>query len=104
MSECKAARKRNDVRRQDVFACPIEFSGERHDRALASKADIVSAVRPKIAAARIQSDDAIARVHHMSAAVKRENSIGAAVDKEQSINPVDAKSTRIDDARIVAKS
>jgi hypothetical protein len=39
----------------------------------------------------------------MSVAVKRENPIGAAVDKEQSIHPVDPKSTRIDDARIVAE-
>src|ERR1700676_4151648 len=67
----KAAREGNNMGRQDIFACPVELSGERHDRSLAAEADIVSAVRPKIAAARIQPDDASARVHHMSVAVER---------------------------------
>ena len=73
MPECKAARERNDMGRQDVFAYPVELSPEGHDRSLATKADVVSAVRPKIAPARIQSDDASARVHHMSVAVERQN-------------------------------
>jgi hypothetical protein len=101
--ECKTARKWDDVRRQDVFACPVELSGESHDCAIPAEADIVSAVRPKISAAWIQSDDDIARTYHMSVAVKRENPIRSAVDIEQSIDPVDPKATRIDDARIVAE-
>ncbi len=103
MPECKAARERNDVRRQDVLAYPVELSREGHDRSLAAQADIVSAVRTKFAPARIQSDDASARVHHMSVAVERQDPIGAAVDEEQSIGPTAPKPARIDDARIGAE-
>jgi hypothetical protein len=71
MPECKSARERNDMRRQDVLAYPVELSREGHDCSLAAEADIVSAVRPKITPAWIQSDDASARVHHMSVAVER---------------------------------
>ena len=104
MPKCKAARERNDMGRQDIFACPVELSGEGHDRSLAAEADIISAVRPEIATARIQSDDASARVHHMSVAVERQNPIGAAVDEEQSVVPADPQPTRIDDARIAAEN
>ena len=89
--------------RQDVLAYSVELSGEGHDRSLAAEANIVSAVRPEIAAARIQSDDASARVHHMSVAVECQNPIGTAVDEEQSIDPTAPKSARIDDAGIAAE-
>src|SRR6267142_612674 len=104
MPECKAAREWNDMGRQDIFACPVELCGKGHDGSLAAEADIVPAVRPKIAAARIQSDDASARVHHMSVAVERQNPIGTAVDEEQSIVPADPQPARIDDARIAAEN
>src|SRR5438445_13517640 len=98
MPECKAARERNDMGRQDIFACPIKLSGEGHDRSLAAEANIISAVRPKIAAARIQSDDASARAHHMSVAVKCQNPIGTAVDEEQPNVPAVPHTYWIDDA------
>src|SRR5882762_9007948 len=104
MPECKAARERNDMGRQDIFAYPVELSGEGHDRSLAAEANIISAVRPEIATARIQSDHASARVHHMSVAVERQNSIGTAVDEEQSVVPADPQPARIDDARIAAEN
>src|ERR1700737_2928919 len=53
MPERKAARKRNDVRRKDKFACAVELARKCHYGALAAQTDIITAVRPKIAAARI---------------------------------------------------
>jgi hypothetical protein len=99
----KTARKRDDVRRQDIFAGPIQLPRKRHDRALAAKADIVAAVPPQIAAARIQSFHYLCRAHDLSVAVEGENPIGSAVDKEQSVDRVDPKPARIDDAWIVAE-
>jgi hypothetical protein len=49
----KSARKRNDVRRKDKFACAVELARKRHNGALAAQTDIITAVRPKIAAARV---------------------------------------------------
>src|SRR5258708_7908050 len=49
----KAARKRNDVRRKDKFACAVELARKRHYGALAAQTDIIPAVRHKIAAARL---------------------------------------------------
>src|SRR5207244_10090618 len=99
MPKCKATRERNDMGRQDILACPVELSGEGHDRSLAAEANIVSAVRPEIAAARIQSDDASARAHHMSVAVECQNPIGTAVDKEPSVVPADPQPARIEIGR-----
>src|SRR6267378_6068229 len=104
MPKCKATRERNDMGWQDILACPVELSGEGDDRSLAAEANIVSAVRSEIAAARIHSDDASARVHHMSVAVERQNPIGTAIDEEQSIVPADPQPARVDDARIAAEN
>ena len=74
-SKRKAARKRHDLRRQDIFARPVELPRKRHDGALAAQADIIAAVRPKITAARVQSLDGPACAYDLSVAVESENPI-----------------------------
>jgi hypothetical protein len=70
---------------------PIAFSATEkgHDRARAAQTDVIAALRPEIAAARVQS-------------FKRAGPDLGRFDKQQPFFPIDGKSTRISNSAVIA--
>src|ERR1700739_715525 len=69
----------------------------------AARADIITAVRPHIAAAGFQPCNWAAVTNDPPIRVERQHSVGAAVEKEQPFVPIDGKAAWIGNAAVTAE-
>lgn len=64
---------------------------------------MIAAIRPEIAAARVQSANRASVANDPPIPVERQHPIGAAVEKEQPFLAVNGKATRIGNAAVIAE-
>jgi hypothetical protein len=82
-------------------AAQVDWKG--HDRACAPQPDVISTVRPEIAAAGVQALDRAGVANDVSIPVERQHSIRTAVQEQQSLLAVDSEAARISNATILAE-
>src|ERR1700738_5374546 len=78
--------------------------GGHTSRARPARADIITAVRSKIAAAGVQPFNRAAVTNDPPIRVKRQPPVGAAVEKEQPFVPIDGKAAWIGNAAVTLKA
>jgi len=103
MTERKSAGKWHYPGREDILAGRAKPDRKGHDRTRAARADIITAVRPKIAAAGVQPFNRAAVTNDPPIRVERQHPVGAAVEKEQPFVPIDGKAAWIGNAAVTAE-
>src|ERR1700738_4081510 len=77
--------------------------GGHTSRARPARADIITAVRPKIAAAGVQPFNRAAVTNDPPIRIERQHPVGAAVEKEQPFVPIEGKAAWIGNAAVTAE-
>jgi len=103
MTERKSAGKWHYPGREDILVGRAKPDRKGHDRTRAARADIITAVRPKIAAAGVQPFNRAAVTNDPPIRVERQHPVGAAVEKEQPFVPIDGKAAWIGNAAVTAE-
>ena len=86
-----------------MLADRVERYGKGHDRARAAHSDVIAAIRPKIAAAGVQSRDRAGVANDPPVTVERQEPIGTAIEKKQTLLPIDGETARIGNTAVIAE-